>query len=257
MKSHNGCVNERQPQGSSTAEPTPAQLAPGASTSAPVTPVLAAELAQTSVHSAPSLLGLILVNEGVAVRICEVEAYEGSIDPGSHAYRRRTERNTHLFGPAGTAYVYLSYGIHTALNIVCGADGVASGCLVRACEVIAGLDCAQRRRLSKSGVPPMDRQLARGPGNVAQALGVTLNHGGTCLAPGMSSLDPLPLKDVVDCPLSLWRPTDWSPPPISTGPRVGVSGPGGDGEAFPWRFWITGDEHVSAYRKAASRRRLG
>lgn len=199
-------------------------------------PLTPDDLSARAVQVGPSLLGLVVRHQGVSVRIVEVEAYEGDIDPGSHAYRGKTARNAALFGPSGSAYIYLNYGIHRALNVVCGPDGTASGCLIRAGEVIDGLEVARQRRMSASGKVPSNRQLARGPGNLAKALGLDLHQTGQRL------------NTDADDAIVVIRPDGWAQPAFSTGPRVGVSGPGGDGSAFPWRFWITGDDHVSAYR---------
>ena len=99
---------------------------------------------------APDLLGRVVVHdtpEGtVAVRLTEVEAYAGPRDPGSHAFRGRTPRNGVMFGPGGHVYVYFSYGMHWCMNLVCGAEGDPSAVLLRAGEVVTGLELAQRRR---------------------------------------------------------------------------------------------------------------
>lgn len=229
----------------------------------------AADLQPSARHAAPSLLGLVVEHAGVAIRIVEVEAYEGAIDPGSHAFRAKTARNEALFGPAGTVYVYFTYGMHHALNLVCGQDGTASGCLVRAGEVVGGLDLARQRRTpapkpGRDVKVPADRQLARGPGNVAAALGIDLNLTGSPLQ-FASQLFPAGLKAPAACEaptdpdgerdaIRLWRPAGWTQPEYRVGPRVGVSGDGGDGQRYPWRFWIDGDAHVSAYRPGVVRR---
>ena len=128
---------------------------------------------------APRLLGAVLRHGAVAVRLVEVEAYDGFADPASHAYRGRTARNAVMFGPPGHLYVYFSYGVHWAANVVCGPDGTASGVLLRAGEVIAGLEEARSRRGRSS-----DRDLARGPGRLTQALGLSAEHKGADLFGG-------------------------------------------------------------------------
>ena len=174
---------------------------------------------------APTLLGAVLHHGEVAVRITEVEAYDGAADPASHAYRGRTPRNEVMFGPAGHLYVYFSYGMHWAANVVCGPDGQASGTLLRAGEVVAGHEVARSRRGRAS-----DRDLARGPGRLTQALGLTAEHKGCpVFGPGPLRLEP-------------GRPVE----PIRSGPRVGVSA-----EADrPWRFWLADNPYVSDYKRS-------
>lgn len=195
---------------------------------------------------APQLLGAHLSVESadgiVEIRITEVEAYHGvgttgPYDPGSHARSKKTDRNASMFGPPGHAYVYFNYGMHYALNLVCAPDGVASGVLLRAAEVVAGEELARFRREKKRGGSasrqhiPHD-QLARGPGNLAASLGLTRErHDGS---------------DLFQTPFT-FRPPAVPLEEISRGPRVGVSGIAG-GPEFPWRFWHTGDRTVSAFR---------
>ena len=174
---------------------------------------------------APRLLGAVLRHGDVAVRLTEVEAYDGSNDPGSHAYRGRTARNATMFGRAGHLYCYFTYGMHVCCNVVCGPEGTASAVLVRAGEVVEGVDLARHRR---PGAP--DRDLARGPARLCRALGIGLTHDGADLADG----------GVLT--LSLGEPVD----DVSTGPRVGLRG----APDRPWRFWITGERTVSTYRPA-------
>ncbi len=196
---------------------------------------------------APRLLGAVVSSRGVSVRLTEVEAYRGvGADPGSHAFRGRTPRTEPMFGPAGTIYVYLSYGMHRCLNLVCGPDGEAAAVLLRAGEVIAGAELAAERRAAaaprRAGacatrlIAPRD--LARGPARLATALGIELTDSGGMLARGPLTLEP-------GQPLS--------PEHIASGPRVGVSGPGGTVE-YPWRFWLAGEPTVSTYRPAVTRR---
>jgi len=179
---------------------------------------------------APDLLGVVLSHDGVAVRLTEVEAYDGPNDPGSHAYRGRTPRNGTMFGPPGHLYVYFSYGMHWCANVVCGPDGRASAVLLRAGEVVEGHDLAQQRR----GQRVAARDLARGPARLTQALGLDRAHDGA---------------DLFNGALRLARGAQ--PEATLTGPRVGLR----EAADRPWRFWIEGDRHVSAYRPAVERRR--
>ena len=185
---------------------------------------------------APALLGGLLRVGGAAVRITEVEAYAGiGQDPGSHAHRSRTARNDAMFGPAGRAYVYFTYGMHWCLNVVTGPVGHASAVLLRAGEVVQGHDLVRGRRPGVS-----DRDLCRGPARLTRSLAVTGEYAGTDL------LDP-------GSPVRLLLP--WLPPDpalLGVGPRVGVAG---EGAATPWRFWLPGEPSVSAYRPAVARRR--
>ncbi|MBF0672820.1 MAG: DNA-3-methyladenine glycosylase [Salinibacterium sp.] len=192
---------------------------------------LASVLAQDAVQAAPRLLGSLLSVDSpegrVTLRITELEAYHGADDPGSHAFRGQTPRNSVMFGPAGHLYTYFTYGMHTCSNIVCGTEGVASGCLIRAGEIVEGIELARARRHTSR----VDADLARGPGRVCVALGITLADGGADLSASRIRL-------------SLGR----EQPDVATGPRTGVSGPGGT-DAFPWRFWIPGDPTVSPYKR--------
>lgn len=190
-------------------------------------------LAGSAVQVAPLLLGATIRHGDVVVRLTEVEAYLGADDPGSHAFRGQTKRNTVMFGEAGHLYTYFTYGMHTCANVVCGGPGAASGVLLRAGEVIEGLPLARSRRLSSK----TEHDLARGPARLAVALGITLAHGGTDLAEGPITLE---LGDPVADYLS--------------GRRTGVSGAGG-GTDYPWRFWIPGERSVSPYKAHSPGRR--
>jgi DNA-3-methyladenine glycosylase len=184
--------------------------------------------------AARSLLGATLRRGEVAVRITEVEAYDGAVDPASHAYNGKTQRNYVMFGPAGRLYVYLNYGMHHAANVSAGAEGHGCGVLLRSGEVISGLEVARERR----GAGVSDRDLARGPGRLTQALAITRPDNGTRLL------------DDPDSPITLAPPVG-PVTKINTGPRVGVTK-----EADrPWRFWIAGDAYVSDYRRATVRSR--
>jgi DNA-3-methyladenine glycosylase len=180
---------------------------------------------------APRLLGAVLRHETadgtVAVRLTEVEAYAGEADPGSHAFRGPTRRNQVMFGPPGCVYVYFTYGMHHCMNLVCGAEGRATAVLLRAGEVVEGVDVARVRRGSAR-----DRDLARGPARLCRSLGIDLAHNGL---------------DLCDGPLTLrLREHPHRSTEISTGPRVGLR----FAADRPWRFWLTGDPTVSAYRLA-------
>jgi DNA-3-methyladenine glycosylase len=190
---------------------------------------------------APDLLGRIVVHDSphgtVAVRLTEVEAYAGLGDPGSHAFRGRTRRNSVMFGPGGFVYVYFSYGMHWCMNLVCGPAGDASAVLLRAGEVVAGLELAQARRTT-ARVP---HDLARGPARLTSALGVDKAYDGADATDPGSALRLLPGAGP--------RPARRR---VRRGPRVGVAGEGG---VRPWRFWIDGEPSVSVYRPAVARRR--
>jgi DNA-3-methyladenine glycosylase len=183
----------------------------------------------------PRLLGSVFRVGDVAVRLTEVEAYHGQgDDPGSHAHRGPTERNASMFAEAGTLYVYLSYGIHRCVNIVCGPEGYGSGLLLRAGEVVEGLEVARRRRPTAR----RDVELAQGPGRLGSALAIELTDDGSRLGSGRFSLE------LLTGPVG----------PVVAGPRVGVSGPAGT-DAWPWRFSLEGDPTVSAWRPAVRRAR--
>ncbi|WP_210443098.1 DNA-3-methyladenine glycosylase [Nocardioides sp. SYSU D00065] len=175
------------------------------------------------VEVAPRLLGAVLTHGDVSVRLTEVEAYAGPADPGSHAFRGQTARNAVMFGPPGHLYVYFVYGMHHCANLVTGPAGDPGAVLLRAGEVVDGLEVARGRRSGST-----DRELARGPARLCRAMGIDLTHNGVrpALAPGE-------------------RPAS-----ISTGPRVGLR----HAADRPWRFWITDDPTVSTYRPAAPRR---
>ncbi|GAA2990357.1 DNA-3-methyladenine glycosylase [Streptomyces fulvorobeus] len=189
---------------------------------------------------APDLLGRTLVRTTeagpVEVRLTEVEAYAGEIDPGSHAFRGRTQRNHAMFGPPGHAYVYFTYGMWHCLNLVCGPEGRASGVLLRAGAIEAGAEWARERRLTARN----DNELAKGPARLATALGIDRTLNGEDVVAGPSG------------PLSVLHGTPLPRDQVRSGPRTGV---GGDGAHQPWRFWIDGDPTVSPYRAHAPRRR--
>ncbi|GAB2917441.1 DNA-3-methyladenine glycosylase [Rhodococcus aerolatus] len=183
-------------------------------------------LAGAPPRSARALLGAVLHGRGVSVRLVEVEAYGGADDPASHAVRGPTPRNAVMFGPPGHLYAYLSYGIHTCVNVSTGFTGTGSAVLLRAGEVVAGSDVAGSRR--PAARRPAD--LARGPGNLAAALGLTLADDGTDLLAAGAGLR-----------LELGAPARG----VRRGRRVGVSG----AADVAWRFWVPSPA-VSAYRRS-------
>ncbi|HUR15516.1 MAG TPA: DNA-3-methyladenine glycosylase [Mycobacteriales bacterium] len=179
---------------------------------------------------APELLGCLLSAHGVTVRLTEVEAYGGQgADPGSHAHRGPTPRSAIMFGPAGRLYVYFTYGMHWCANVVTGEEGEASAVLLRAGEVVHGVERARERR---AGAP--DRELCRGPARLARALDLDAR------VLGLDLLDPA-------SPVRLLPGADGGK--VLAGPRVGVAA----GADTPWRFWLEADPTVSAYRPAVRR----
>ncbi|MGO2931601.1 DNA-3-methyladenine glycosylase [Microbacterium sp.] len=199
-----------------------------------------ADLEALPLEVAPRLLGAQLrtVVDGteVRLRITETEAYHGQgtgdvPDPGSHARMGRTARNATMWGEPGHLYVYLSHGIHSCVNVVCGPAGTAGGVLLRAGEVIDGADAAASRS-GRAG-----RDLARGPGRFGQVSG--LRH------PLHDGIDAIAGSEWNGARAELWWGTEEVV--VVSGPRVGVAGIAGT-DAFPWRFWIEGDPTVSAFR---------
>jgi DNA-3-methyladenine glycosylase len=205
----------------------------------PLTPVtgdaLARLLAGPVEEAAPGLLGCHIAANGVTVRLTEVEAYDGvGRDAASHSHRGRTARNAVMFGPPGRAYVYFTYGMHWCMNVVCRPEGTASAVLLRAGSIVDGIELARVRRPGAS-----DRDLARGPARLTQALGIARETYGVNLL-------------AADAPVRLLPPDPASTPgAIHSGPRVGVVGE----PERPWRFWLAGEASVSAYRPHTPRRR--
>ncbi|WP_218712793.1 DNA-3-methyladenine glycosylase [Arthrobacter sp. BF1] len=190
---------------------------------------------------APYLLGALVRHESpqgpVVVRLSEVEAYLGprnseAPDPGSHSYGGRTERNSVMFGPPGHLYVYFSYGMHFSANLVCRPEGFSSGCLMRAGEIVEGLELARSRRPTAKH----DGELAQGPARLAKALGFAREHNGLYALGGQVTVT-LPDTPALN---------------VLSGPRVGISGPGGTSQ-YPWRFWLEGDRTVSKFRPGVAR----
>ena len=237
---------------------------------------------------APDLLGCVLWYDSpagrVAVRLVEVEAYQGSSDPASHAFRGQTARNAVMFGPPGHVYVYFTYGMHFCANLVCQPPGQAEAVLLRAGEVVAGDELAAERRLRENGRRPGNGRslraidLARGPARLCQALGIDrgLDGADVCdpgsalgIGPGQQPVAAAPAavatpeSSAAAGPSRAGRPgavqsgavQSGAGPAASgqavilTGPRVGVS----QAADRPWRYWLAGDEHVSLYRPSKPR----
>lgn len=197
-------------------------------------------LERPSVEVAPLLLDAVVHSRGVSVRITEVEAYLGALDPGSHAFRGETPRNRVMFGEPGHLYTYFTYGMHVCANFVCSPEGEATAVLLRGAEVVEGYPLALARRSGAVGPrtsargPVRDvpaRDLGRGPARLVVAAGISLEENGA---------------DLFATPFSLRLPR--IPLPYVTGPRTGISGAGGS-ESFPWRFWLPDDPTVSPYKR--------
>jgi DNA-3-methyladenine glycosylase len=180
---------------------------------------LTREFFARTVHEvAPELIGTTLLVDGVGGTIVEVEAYDQD-DPASHGFRGLTARTASMFGPAGHAYVYRSYGIHWCLNLVCAEEGRSEAALVRALEPTHGLEAMRERRGLDAA-----RSLCSGPGKACQALGVT------------RVLDGLPLDEP---PFELLARE--SEPPLAVGPRIGIT----RAVEQPWRYGLAGSPFLS------------
>jgi DNA-3-methyladenine glycosylase len=172
-----------------------------------------------SVHEvAPDLIGATLLVNGVGGIIVEVEAYHHT-DPAAHSFRGPTARNSVMFGPAGFAYVYRSYGIHWCVNFVCEKEGSASAVLIRALQPTHGIPAMRRRR----GLHD-ERSLCSGPGKLTEALGITDAHNGLALDAH---------------PIALYARA--KEPEIAAGPRIGIT----KAVELPWRYGFKGSKFLS------------
>ena len=181
--------------------------------------------------AAARLLGAVLIGRGVSAMIVEVEAYGGPPDgpwpdAAAHSYRGPGVRNAVMFGPPGRLYTYRSHGIHVCANVVCAADGVAGAVLLRAAAVESGSELAHTRR----GDSIREVALARGPGNLCSALGITMDDNGIDLF----------------APAAPVRLTLGEHRAGVGGPRIGVS----KAADRRWRFWLAGRPEVSSYRRS-------
>jgi DNA-3-methyladenine glycosylase len=175
---------------------------------------------------APELIGATLLVGGVGGLIVEVEAYHHT-EPAAHSYGGRTPRNAVMFGPAGFAYVYRSYGIHWCLNFVCEGVGSAAAVLLRALQPTERLATMRRRR----GLAD-ERLLCSGPGRLCEALAVTHAHNG---------------RRLDRPPFALFART--GPVEVVTGPRIGLT----KAVDLPWRYGLAGSAFLSKpFKKTVS-----
>ena len=180
---------------------------------------------------ARELLGKIVVTQidgfVTSGRIVETEAYIGVTDKASHSFGgRRTSRNEHMYADAGTAYIYICYGMHQMLNIVTNKAGVPDAILIRAIDPLEGIDVM----LERTGKPAPDKTLTRGPGNVGKALGIFKHHSGLHLLDNEIFL----LDD----------DHQYTEEEIGISKRIGVESSGEDG-LLPYRFYVKKNKYVS------------
>jgi DNA-3-methyladenine glycosylase len=184
---------------------------------------------------ARDLLGKILVTnwngEITAGRIVECEAYDGMIDRASHAFSgRRTSRNEIMYGDAGTAYVYLCYGIHHLFNVVTNKKNIPHAILIRALEPLKGIEKMLQRRGNKQP----DNTITKGPGSLSAAMGIFVKHNGYSL----QSKELFITDDGFVFPDNL----------IGVSPRIGVDY-AKEAAKYPYRFYIKGNQFVSGKPK--------
>ena len=176
-------------------------------------PLLPGFFARTADQVAPELLGAIIVSRigprPTSGRIIETEAYLGRVDPASHGYQlRRHARNEALYGPAGSWYVYLSYGVHWCINLVCGPPGEGQAVLIRALEPLEGIPVMRRRRSRDA-----KEELCSGPGKLSQALGVSLRVNGVLMPESRLTVHPaleVPANGIQRTPrIGITKAVDW------------------------------------------------
>jgi DNA-3-methyladenine glycosylase len=185
------------------------------------------------VLTAKQLIGKIIITnfDGLITsgRIVETEAYIGLTDRASHSYAgKRTARNEQMYAPAGTAYVYICYGMHHLFNVVCNDKNIPDAVLIRAVEPLTGIDIM----LKRTGKPELDNSLTKGPGNAAKALGISKNHSGINL-----------LKDEIYIGDDEFVITENL---LGISRRIGIEN-SGDAALKPYRFYLKGNRFVSSY----------
>lgn len=184
---------------------------------------------------AKDLLGKVVVTnfDGLITsgRIVETEAYVAHIDKASHAFGgKRTARNEHMYAAAGTAYVYICYGMHQMLNIVTNEKDIPDAVLIRAIEPLEGIEIM----LKRTGKQKVDFTLTKGPGNVGKALGIFKKHSGTHLLGEEIYL--------VDDAFKINKNA------LGVSGRIGVASAGADA-LLPYRFYVKGNKYVSGSNK--------
>ena len=187
----------------------------------PLRPLVRSFFARSTLVVARDLIGCLLVHDSpegrIVGRIVEAEAYMHD-DPGSHANRGQTPRNSPMFEEPGRAYVYFTYGMHFCLNAVSHAPGVPGAVLIRAVEPLVGADLMRARR----GRAIRDRDLARGPGRLTQAFGLGREHN---------------RLDLTRKPLYICAGERYPEEAVKAGPRIGL---GSTQDGREWRFTGTG-----------------
>lgn len=188
-----------------------------------------------AVAIAKDLIGKIIVTNFngciTSGRIVETEAYVALTDKASHSFGgKRTARNEHMYAAAGTAYVYICYGLHQMMNIVTNDKDIPDAVLIRAVEPLEGIDIM----LKRTGKPTLDKTLTHGPGNVGKALGIFKHHSGNHLLGNKIYLmdDHLKINEEQ----------------IGTSVRIGVESAGAD-SLLPYRFYLKGNKYVSGKNK--------
>jgi DNA-3-methyladenine glycosylase len=183
---------------------------------------------------ARELLGARLVRlldgQRVSGTIVECEAYVGQEDTACHASRGRTPRNEVMFGPAGYAYVYFTYGMHWLLNVVTEEEGFPAAVLLRAIQPVEGIETMRALRQAK-GRPRTDWELTSGPARLTQALGVDKALNGAELIIGNELWLEPEISVSVDA--------------VERGPRIGINYAAEKDQLAPWRFWVKDNPYVS------------